>query len=54
VVVALDLLKSSTSGSNVPSKRIILFSDLGCPANEDQLKTIKKAMVNERVEFVFM
>ena len=54
VVVALNYLKSSTEGTNVRSRRIILFSDLGNPSCEDQLEKISKAMIKEGVEFVFM
>lgn len=54
VVVALDHLKLNTDGTNVRSKRIILFSDLGSESSEEHLETISKAMIKEGVEFVFI
>ncbi|EDV20349.1 uncharacterized protein TRIADDRAFT_61074 [Trichoplax adhaerens] len=47
IIVAMDLLKKSTSGKKFGDKRIILFSDLGSPFADDQIageSTLKKIL----------
>ncbi|RDD39534.1 X-ray repair cross-complementing protein 5 [Trichoplax sp. H2] len=43
IIVAMDLLKKSTSGKKFGDKRIILFSDLGSPFADDQVEAITEA-----------
>ena len=55
VVVALDYLKRETERATaVKAKKIVLFSDLGCPSNVDQYDQILEAMTAENVEFTFL
>jgi hypothetical protein len=54
VVVALNFLKEETVGTKCQNKKIVLLSDLGCPANRDKLNLIAKGMHIEKVEFTFM
>ena len=54
VVVALDHMKNFTEGTKCVNKKIVLLSDLGCPASEDKVDVIIKGMEMEGVEFTFM
>lgn len=55
LVVALDFLKRNTEGQKaVRAKKIVLFSDLGCPSSEDKFDRIVDAMTKQNVELVFI
>ncbi len=53
-MVALNFLKEETEGTKCQNKKIVLLSDLGCPANKDKLDVIAKGMKLEGVELTFM
>lgn len=50
VVVAVNHLKETTAGTKCVSKRIVLISDLGCPANDSKFDVIKASIKKEGIE----
>ena len=55
VIVAMDHIQRSTEGSmTVRSKRIIMLTDMGCPASDEKLETVIDAIRREEIKFTFI
>ena len=55
VIVAMDHIHRSTEGSiTVRSKRIIMLTDMGCPASDEKLDTVLDAIKRDQIEFTFI
>lgn len=55
VVVALHFLKENTDSVKAcTGRKIVLISDVGCPANESNLDIIITNLERENVEFMFL
>ena len=57
VIVAMDHMHrnmDSSTNPGVKNKRIIVLTDMGCPANEDKLETVLGVIKQETLEFTFL
>ena len=54
VVVAMDLIHNLTDGLKVRNKRIIVLTDLGCTAGDDNIEMVIDAIKRDQIEFTFL